>query len=246
MKITVYRRSFRSLQACSATQLSLQHLSLSVVYDTMRLYQKIIRDPYLPLHHRTKSIYVHVPKTGGNSVTQMLYGERSPKAGSHRGAWEYKNYSAELFSQYFVFATVRHPLTRLHSAFHYLKCGGINAKDKRWGEQYLHAYDTFYDFILALRNPTYRRIILRGLHFMPQSYFLCDVSGKLIVDNFVRLEDFENGMQKVCDKLNISYKPHRNNITPGRKITPEDFSDIPAKICYEIYPQDYALLGYDL
>lgn len=244
MKITVYRQLCRRLQDNAAQDKTIKYKGLTALYSCARLYQRLVRNPYLPVHHRTRSVYVHVPKTGGNSVTNILYGARSRWAGSHRGAWEYLNYSPDWYQQYFVFATVRHPLIRMHSAFYFLKCGGMNARDKRWADHNLAQFDNFYDFMMALKDRPHRKHIMRFLHFFPQSYFLCDATGKPIVTQFVHTEDFEAGMQNVCEKLNIPYAPRHENATIRREIRPGDFDDEPANLCYEIYQRDYDLLGY--
>lgn len=68
----------------------------------------------------TKSVYVHIPKTGGHSVAVALY-DHDP--------WHFrlKDYQALAgrngvdFNSFFVFSVVRDPIERLSSMYRYLK-----------------------------------------------------------------------------------------------------------------------------
>ena len=51
------------------------------------------------------------------------------------------------FQSYFKFTFVRNPYDRLVSAFHYLKQGGMNEKDKAFKEQELSSFENFGDFV---------------------------------------------------------------------------------------------------
>lgn len=244
MRITLYRQLCRHLQNSRTS--NWDYSASAAIYACFCSIYRQKSSPYLPYHHKTHSIYVHVPKTGGNSVTKILYGEPSKNAGGHRAAWEYLNYSQSLYDQYLVFATVRHPLDRLHSAFCYLKTGGKNRRDKEWGTRVLASFKDFPSFIRGLENASFRNRVLKWIHFIPQSYFLCDAHGAPIVDTFVRIEDFEQGMQKVCRELEVPYFACHDNATPARKVRPEDYDEVAIKACYDIYRRDYELLHYPL
>lgn len=243
MKITAYRQLCRQLQE-APTQACQSYKRLTTVYDCVRRYYRLLHNPYLPLHHRNRMIYIHVPKTGGNSVTKIVFNEKSPRAGSHRAAWEYLDYSPEWFKQYFIFASVRHPLIRLHSAFYFLKAGGANDKDKRWAKRHLAHYDSFQAFMRGLRNLQYRQEIMRGLHFIPQSYFLCDWTGKQIVHNFVQTENLDRDLKGMCERFSIPFIPRHDNTTPHRLIRTGDFDEDAVLTSYDMYRRDYDLLGY--
>lgn len=247
MKITAYRRSCLRLQARSGQKQSPGGLPDIVWFWLLRGIHRREKSPYLPVHHRTKSLYIHIPKAGGNSVTRIVYDCASPKAGSHKAAWEYQAFDAKRFADYFVFATVRHPLTRMRSAFYYLKAGGNNAGDRAWGERVLAPFDDFRTFLTALEaDAGLRGRVMGWIHFLPQRYFLCDPHGLPIVDYLVRTEDFDTGMREVCRRLHIDYAPCRDNITPQDVLRDEDLTGAPARICFELYRQDYELLHYPL
>lgn len=207
-------------------------------------FQRIRKNPFCEPHHRTRSVYVHVPKTGGNSVTRMLYGVPSNRIGGHKAAWEYQAHSPEWFARYFVFATVRHPLTKLNSALRYLKSGGMNARDAAFARRHLADVDSLSDLLRAMEDGKRRHSLMRWVHFIPHSYFLCDANGTMLVENLVRMERFDEDMRLVCERLGLPFAPQRANVTPGENRTVFDRDT--AEACRALYRRDYEILGYDL
>lgn len=65
------------------------------------------------INHERKYIFVHVPKTGGNSIYDVL-GTQSP-GGSHQKA---KHKKAK-YPDYFTFGFVRNPWDRMVSLYHF-------------------------------------------------------------------------------------------------------------------------------
>jgi hypothetical protein len=203
------------------------------------------RSPYREIQLRTKTLFIHIPKTGGNSVTQMIYGLPALDVRPHVPARVYRDYSPELFSQFYVFATVRHPFTRLRSAYHFLRAGGMTSKDRRWSRRHLRRYETFHAFMLALRDDTVRSEILRYTHFVPQAHYLCDSDGTLLVNHLVRMEQFESGMQGVCRDLCRPFQARHENRTVLPDTPAEsDWTPELENICFGLYRRDYELLGY--
>lgn len=246
MKINQYRRLCLYLQQQAWSDTGNYTYKERILFEIHRQYHKYIKNPFLDVHARTCSLYIHIPKTGGNSVTQVLYKRRSKEAGSHRAAWEYQVCDQRKFEDYFVFATVRHPLARMRSAFYYLKNGGMNASDRALGEGLLGPYKTFVDFARALAADEGLRLqIKRKLHFLPQSYFLCDIRGQCIVPHLLHQERFDTKLAEICDRLNIPYAPRRDNPTPRHIIPAEDLSGLPEDVCYRMYKRDYQLAGYE-
>lgn len=66
-------------------------------------------------------IFVHIPRTGGTSVTRTLYA----RGVGHRTAAEIQRYAGTaMWNQYPSFAIVRDPVARLKSAYRYVAQGG--------------------------------------------------------------------------------------------------------------------------
>jgi len=127
-------------------------------------------DPYGILENKNKFIFVHIPKTAGIGIIQSLYDK---KPTGHFPLIHYKKYCKEKFDNFFKFAIVRNPWDRLVSAFFYLKQGGMIKNDKDFAEKYLKRYDTFEEFVLALKkNSSFKNDILSWVHFVPQYKFI--------------------------------------------------------------------------
>ncbi|HEY1709044.1 MAG TPA: sulfotransferase family 2 domain-containing protein [Rhizomicrobium sp.] len=201
------------------------------------------RSPYREIQLRTKTLFIHIPKTGGNSVTQMIYGLPALDVRPHVPARIYRDYSPELFAQFYVFATVRHPFTRLRSAYYFLHGGGMTSKDRRWARRHLQQYRTFAAFLQALRDEPVRSNVLRYTHFVPQVHYLCDTDDALLVKHLVRMEQFETGMEAVCHDLGRPFQARHENRT-ALPATGDDLAAGLEDICFDLYRQDYETLGY--
>lgn len=176
--------------------------------------------PFPEAFHETQSVHIHIPKTGGNSAREMLYGAASVRLGGHIPALRFRDASPTLYQRYFVFATVRHPLSRLSSAFRYLRHGGMTASDRIWAQKTLRRYAGFTEFITSMLDKVVRDRIMRCVHFWPQTHFICDAEGNLIVDYLVRMENFENDLRHVCGRLRkpvlrVPIKRLRRIVEPG-------------------------------
>ena len=164
-------------------------------------------------------LYVHVPKTGGQSIEQFfmnrlhldwdrdrsalhLQSNDDPALGTeklaHLSAAEYVDcghLGPEEFSGFYKFSFVRNPWSRILSEYRY--------------RNYFHHF-SFRDFVLNKMprlgwDDKYR-------HVMPQYDMLYDSQGKLLVDYVGRFETLQEDFNRVCQTLGISDSelPHRN------------------------------------
>ena len=169
-------------------------------------------------------LFVHVPKTGGQSIAQffldrlgLTWEERDrllmrpnddPAAGpprlTHLTAEEYPRLGyldEERFRRWFKFAFVRNPWDRLVSDYLFFHAG-------RHG---------FKRFVLE-RFPTpaddcYRNHAARYRHVIPQHRFLYDEEGRPLVDFIGRFERLNDDFAEVAKHLGIEGAvtlPHRN------------------------------------
>ena len=166
-----------------------------------------------------KCLFVHVPKTAGQSVEQffmdrmgldwdadrgeVLLGDnpdttRGTQKLAHLSAWEYVNdgfIEREEFDSLFRFSFVRDPFERIVSEYRY--------------RNYFH-HRSFRDFVLhKLPNPGWDD---KYRHVMPQYDMLHDPDGRLMVDFVGRFEALQQDFDKVCHWLGLedSKLPHRN------------------------------------
>jgi hypothetical protein len=169
--------------------------------------------------HENNCLFVHIPKSAGQSIEQFfmdrlqldwdqdraalyLQNNSDPSLGTeklaHLSATEYVacgHLSQEEFSRLFKFSFVRNPWARILSEY-------------RYRNYFQHR--SFRDFVLnKLPRPDWDD---KYRHVMPQYDMLHDNNGKLLVDFVGRFESLQEDFDKVCDHLGIeeSQLPHRN------------------------------------
>jgi hypothetical protein len=185
----------------------------------------------------THSIFVHIPKTAGLSVCEALYGN---KAGGHSSIRHYEiAFSKKDFSSYFKFAFVRNPWDRLHSAYVFLKKGGLNALDKAFGDT---LPDSFETFVLGLTP----QAVYSYVHLIPQTVFLCSHAGReLSVDFIGRFENTQKDFNIVRQQVNPAAQMVHLNRTDGRTDYRDAYTPQMAIIVRDLYARDVEVLGYD-
>ena len=156
----------------------------------------------------TRSIFVHVPKAAGTSISLAIYGRQID---SHPWpAWYDLN--PRKFGSYYKFAVIREPISRFVSAFSFLKRGGLNDWDKSFAEKTLKPYDDPNQLAMALIDGHVQNAILQWEHFRPQVEYVADANGRSKMDLLFRFEDLEAGFELVCHKLGLERKlPRFNN-----------------------------------
>ena len=167
-------------------------------------------------------VFVHVPKTGGTSIEHAFLADlglawdergavlmgpnRDPALGpprlGHLTAEEYYrngHISRETFDGYFSFGFVRNPWSRVVSFYKYLGVGG-----------------EFKRFVCASLPGTLWK---RDHYFVkPQHEFLCDASGKVIVDFVGRFETIAADFAKVAERVGLPQAlPHKNKQDRGSR-----------------------------
>jgi len=212
------------------------------------------------ISHKHKTIFVHVPKCGGQSVETaflndegLTWKERAPlllkrnddpKLGptrlAHLYASEYVScghISQETFSDYFKFAVVRHPMDRILSSMNYR---GIRRKtegsNKGFGsvEEYLSKLMTKEDFGDARR------------HASPQAKYLTDPkTGDSVMDKIVKLENLsEEFLALSQDIFGTPVELPWINSSDKKEWTKDTISASDIEYIKDLYKEDYELLGY--
>jgi Sulfotransferase family len=159
------------------------------------------------LSHEFKTIFVHVPKTGGQSIEHVFLGKlgltweqrapllmrpnddpaKGPERLAHLYASEYVSYgyvSAADFGAYFKFGVVRNPWARAASEYKF--------SSQRWGIPFL----TFVNQISRKG-----RVFGEQRHVEPQKLFLYGDDGKLLVDRVLRFESLADEFAEVSGRI---------------------------------------------
>ncbi len=163
---------------------------------------------YLEQFDETQSIFIHVPKTGGQSLAMALYG----RGINHRTWREWYERNPEKFARYFKFAVIRDPMTRFSSSFDFLKDGGMREQDKTFANAVLTPFSNANDLARALIDADLQAQVLRWWHFRPQADFVADELGRSKMDLLIRFENLQAGVEAVARRLNRQTRelPHLN------------------------------------
>jgi len=183
--------------------------------------------------HRTKSIFIHIPKAAGTSVSTALYGYSVGHA-TIRDRYE-RDYNAT--RKYFKFTFVRDPLERLLSAFRFFRGGGMHVRDREFAEQHIRDLD-FAAFVRNLRESDEMR---EHLLLLPQMHFIATPDKRVLVNFIGRFENIENDFAYVTKKIGVKAQlPHKN---------PSQNASVPVdtetrQLVRDIYEVDYTWLSY--
>jgi hypothetical protein len=171
------------------------------------------------IDHRNKVVFVHIPKTGGESITRMIWDTIIPlRDGKHDTISEYKlKYDVE---NYYKFSFVRNPYKRAQS---------------------------FYRFLMQHYSPHRINCSFRDwvfdMHGEPKKLFLPQVQ---FIDDSVDIFKFENFSESLAI-LNTKIPFIKPNVYTNKSKTNVECdltSEIKWKI-YELYREDFRRFQYD-
>jgi hypothetical protein len=187
-----------------------------------------------PLVRKKRILFIHVPKNAGTSISKALYGCSL----GHMTAYLYRQADAQLFGTALRFAILRDPVDRFLSAFSFIQNGGGEDVVVEPGFaavlKKLNSIDSILDFIEKNMSDIYQiDNVLR-----PQSWYLMDNSGNLIIENIFVLGFHDKELSEFLNALNVSNlqvlnRTRREEIT----LTPSQLERVRA-----IYRLDISLL----
>lgn len=210
--------------------------------DSYANLQQLRRDPsafptYAPFD-RHNCIFVHIPRTGGTSITQSLFGNQ---AGGHTPVWKYQIvFSKSQYDRYYKFTFVRNPWDRLVSSYHRLKGGGLTRKGRIEMTETVASYTSFERFVLDWITPANVR---NWLHFRPQTSFLSRGVENLCLDFIGHFENLEEDFAHVCNSLAVSRLLCHLNPSVRRHYRTY-YSPSTAEIVGDVYAEDIEAFGY--
>lgn len=199
-----------------------------------------LRAEYCGAFDSYRTIYIHIPRTAGSFISMSLFGHQV----SHATIRDYYRRDYEKARSYFKFAFVRDPLSRLYSAFHYLRGGGMNDADRRFARSHLRD-PGFAQFVQRLsQDPG----LLQWPHFRPQYLYLYDgTDARNILVNFVgRVESLDKDLERIEQQLNVSIPRRRMNASGVSPPRDRDVSAETRARVEELYAVDYETFGYKL
>ena len=210
--------------------------------------KRVLKPPDSPADYsiwpflETQSLFVHIPKCAGLSISRALYGCR---AGGHMPLRGYQRLIRKrVFSRLFKFSFVRNPWDRLVSAYGFLADGGISERDIRFRNDVLSRYRDFEEFVL------------RGLdtvevgqypHFKSQVDFLKDHRGARSIDFIGSFETLQRDFEVVASRVKPDAELpilNRNDEQRNPRYR-EEFTARMAEKVFDVYREDIRQFGYD-
>ena len=184
-----------------------------------------------------EAIFVHITKSAGTSVALSLFGALP----YHYTAWHYRViFGRRDFDRYFKFSFVRNPWDRLYSAYNYLKNGGWDDKDKAWAEKHWAGIGSFEQFVVEWLT---RERLYSHLHLLPQSYFLFDAKGNILIDYLGYFETINDDFQIIANRVNPGAELSHTNASE-RGSYKKAYSDKTKRKVAELYQEDIQNFGY--
>lgn len=215
-------------------------LGLQRAYFDLREYARARREVIdLSVNAETGVLFVHVPKCAGTTIIRQ-----KPVAHGHRSAEFFLWRDPDLFRRCFTFGFVRNPYDRLVSAFHYLRSDKTSLRDGEFGKYAVGRYRDFQEFAEDLKHGATRRRCLGWVHFLPQTYYLCDRKGQVLVDYVGRTETFADDLDTINARTGLGLENKRERYVPRDDwrnfYTPETL-----RLAEDIYASDFDTFGFD-
>ncbi|WP_170559077.1 sulfotransferase family 2 domain-containing protein [Ruegeria atlantica] len=199
----------------------------------------------MPTYHTLKTVFVHIPKTGGSTISTILRRPNLRSLTKHEPC-QTINKHASIFvhldelgpeaKNYFKFSFVRNPWDRLVSAYHY-----IIARRKEL--ELVANHSTFESFLHSFVEEPSQYLSIP--YFTPQSDFLINEDGEMPIDFLGRFETFEKDLSIVLREVGSKRRFFKHRKKSRRQDYREYYSTESSKAVGAIYISDIQNFGYD-
>lgn len=184
----------------------------------------------------TNSIYIHIPKVAGKSISFALYGE-DPR---HQLLSDFQALDPKKYDNYFKFAFVRNPWSKLYSAYNYLV---KQNKEFPYGKyRWLNKYGSFQEFCLSGLS---QNLVEDDIFFYKQVSYVQNLNGEVDTDFIGKFENLENDFQFVCEKLQVDASLPIIGKTGVKQYYTEAYNQQMIDIVAKLYSDDIDTFGYD-
>lgn len=116
----------------------------------------------------------------------------------------------------------------------------MNDADREWAQSNISEYEDFESFVVNWLN---KDNIWKYYHFYPQHYFFLELHKKVRVDYFAFLENLDNDIEHIAQKVNPGYNLHKKNKTQHKDYK-DYYTNRTIEIVSSVYSDDINLLGY--
>lgn len=177
------------------------------------------------INHKYKFIFVHIPKCGGHSVDKFFLDRGLVDIPKWHATSEslINDHGVNFWNKYYSFSIVRNPWNRMVSEYFWQKENGTSDTKISWGNSTID----FKSFLkMAVKSPTnhrafkhsdsfntwYPELEIRCGHLNDQSSFIFDKNNRLLVNEFIKLENIKHDFPKILQKIGLPPHdlPHKN------------------------------------
>ena len=197
---------------------------------------------YKIINNNKKFIYVHIPKTGGTTIEQVLGGDTSGKLRGHISLKDVKK-RLDDYNECISFTTVRNPWDLYVSNYHYLRQKNVNDPD--FAREYpilnQNSFSNFIKFIYDNRNDLV--FVNDGDNTLKWQQMLeWGYDGEKYVDYFIKVEELsEKKLREVG--LDIKYTHTKTNISKHNHYSTY-YDDVTKEIVRDMHKDDIEYFNY--
>lgn len=218
----------------------------------------------MPIAHDRKIVFIHIPKTGGTSISSHFFdfedektikydkdcllssmisiGDGKYRRASHCTAQEIRNLHPEVFESYQKITVVRNPFDKIVSEYyHFLQMAHNipmigHVKDMTFSDFVSRLYDKFDEIqeLQTLKREDYY------IHVVPQVHFL-KIDGK--ISDQIKVYRFEN-FREIRDQLGITRKLNVNCLKDYAASYQKHYDSRLVQKVNQMYEEDLRVFNY--
>jgi len=194
----------------------------------------------MPLSHKHKLFFVHIPKNAGTSLTEHLSLEGN--LGHH------KFDKSQVPEGYKTFCIIRNPYDRLISCYEYARM-----KESHWhSHEGKSVYGPHPDYEL-LKDASFKECLtllsenkLKHHGWPPQWWWIADAENNITIDYIIKMEDLDVELNNMFEDLGIQELKMVPTINKSKRKPYKEYYDIETtKIVKHIYNVDFKTFGYE-
>jgi len=222
------------------SKLRIKTISLLKFFAGIDFVQFLLCKKYINFYKKQDTIFIHIPKAAGTSISNELYGKRN----GHLRALFVKNKLGDEFTNKYSFSVSRNPYDRLYSAYRFAIQG--ETKDGAIANSSFYQQDMFASFESFVNNwLVYQNLDNLDPVFQPQYLYVFNEEFELIIDDLFKLEDLNNVEEVLSNKLNKSIKFKKSNVSQKQSNRKEVYTKSLKEKVFKLYKNDFQLLGYE-
>ncbi|MDQ3015467.1 MAG: sulfotransferase family protein [Bacteroidota bacterium] len=202
------------------------------------------------ISHRYKCIFIHIPKCGGTSIEDAIWPEPrksedlwmgfvSPFHNKYQtgglqhlfGVQIREEVDEDNFNSYFKFTITRNPWDKAISQYFYMQKRPDLRSFLGMAED-----DSFGNYLNLIQKKTH-------VQWEPQSKFILDAKGNLLVDFVGRLENMDQDTQYIFQRIGLQEKITHVNSTKHKHYSVYYNAELQETVA-DIYREDIRLLNY--